>query len=201
MNSLMGTYSLKNLIQSLEYLLDLTHSLNDEISELEIAKEEVKLQQTEAQKQGLLVKKMTNYMSQEISRLEAIQTDDSLESPALANNIEKLSQTEAKIRVLRGRLNEFIHGDDSDSLKNSDTSLAVELKRYEAFILELINLLNEKIATFEKLVYRVKGEKRESQQQKLLLKEMAQLFNDEIDELEVTFDELKPDSSHESNVS
>ena len=201
MNSLMGTYSLKNLIQSHEYLLDLTHSLNDEISELEIAKEEVKLQQTEAQKQGLLVKKMTNYMSQEISRLEAIQTDDSLESPALANNIEKLSQTEAKIRVLRGRLNEFIHGDDSDSLKNSDTSLAVELKRYEAFILELINLLNEKIATFEKLVYRVKGEKRESQQQKLLLKEMAQLFNDEIDELEVTFDELKPDSSHESNVS
>ena len=190
MNSLMGTYSLKNLIQSLEYLLDLTHSLHDEISELEIAKEEVKLQQTEAQKQGLLVKKMTNYMSQEISRLEAIQTDDSLESPALANNIEKLSQTEAKIRVLRGRLNEFIHGDDSDSLKNSDTSLAVEL-----------NLLNEKIATFEKLVYRVKGEKRESQQQKLLLKEMAQLFNDEIDELEVTFDELKPDSSHESNVS
>ena len=201
MNSLMGTYSLKNLIQSLEYLLDLAHSLNDEISELEIAKEEVKLQQGEAQKQGMLVRKMTNYMSQEISRLETIQNDESFESANLANNIEKLSQTEAKIRVLRERLNDFIQGDDANSLKNSDTSLAVELKRYEAFILELINLLNEKIATFEKLVYRVKGEKRESQQQKLLLKEMVQLFNDEIDELEETFDELKPDSTHETNVS
>ena len=194
MNSLMGSYSLKNLIQSLEYLLKLSYSLNDEISQLEIAKDEVKLQQGEAQKQGLLVKKMTNYMSEELSRLESIQNSESFESPILVKNIEKLSQTEAKIRILRGRLNDFIQGDDIESLKTSDTSLAVELKRYEAFILELINLLNEKIATFEKLLNRIKGEKRESQQQKLLLKEMVQLFNDEIDELEVTFDELKPHS-------
>jgi hypothetical protein len=172
--------------------LELSRKLNKEIFELERAKEEVRQQQCEAQKQGLLVKKMTNYMSEEIERLELAcsKEETSQELPNLSQNLEKLSQTEAKLRVLRGRLDDFINGDD-ESLRATDSSLSVELKRYESFVLDLINVLNEKIATFEKIVNRIQGENRESQQQKLLLKEMVQLFNDEIDELEETFVELK----------
>jgi len=58
-------------------------------------------------------------------------------------------------------------------------------------LLELNNLLHEKIATFEKIVNRIRAEKRESQQQKLLLKEMVDLFNGEIEDLEKTMHNLK----------
>jgi hypothetical protein len=102
--------------------------------------------------------------------------------------------TETKLRVLRGRLTEFIDGDDVESLKASDTSLSIELKQYESFLLTLTTLLNEKIASLEKIVSRIRAEKRESEQQKLLLKEMIELFNDEIVDLEVTLKELKEQS-------
>lgn len=194
MTTLLGSYSLRNLIQSLEFLLKLTRSLNDEINELEKAKDDVKQEQHETQKQGFLVKKMTNYMSEELARLESSNSkkeNNSTPIPNISKNLEKLSETETKLRVLRGRLSEFIDGDDTEFLKAADLSLTVELKRYESFLLDLTNILNEKIATLEKIVNRLKAEKRESQQQKLLLKEMADLFNDEIEDLEKTLIELK----------
>ena len=192
MPTLVGSYSLRNLIQSLEFLLKLTRTLNEEINELEKAKTDVKQEQSEAQKQGHLVKKMTNYMSEELARLELSNTkDENSSNPSISKNLEKLSVTETKLRVLRGRLSEFVDGEDEESLKAADVSLAVELKQYEAFLLDLTNLTNEKIANLEKIVNRLKAEKRESQQQKLLLKEMVDLFNEEIEDLEHTFRELK----------
>ena len=197
MTKLVGSYSIRNLIQSTEYLLELTQSLSDEIDRLEKTREEVKLQQSEATQQGLLVKKMATYMSDELERMEITDSQDrkiSSESPVISKNLEKLSMTETKLRVLRGRLTEFIDGDDIESLKASDTSLSIELKQYESFLLTLTTLLNEKIASLEKIVSRIRAEKRESEQQKLLLKEMIELFNDEIVDLEVTLKELKEQS-------
>ncbi|HEY7367803.1 MAG TPA: hypothetical protein VH562_05015 [Nitrosopumilaceae archaeon] len=197
MTKLVGSYSIRNLIQSTEYLLELTQSLSDEIDRLEKTREEVKQQQSEATQQGLLVKKMATYMSDELERMEIIDSQDrkiSSESPVISKNLEKLSMTETKLRVLRGKLTEFIDGDDVESLKASDTSLSIELKQYESFLLTLTTLLNEKIASLEKIVSRIKAEKRESEQQKLLLKEMIELFNDEIVDLEVTLKELKEQS-------
>jgi hypothetical protein len=197
MTKLVGTYSIRNLIQSTEFLLGLTQSLSDEIDKLEKTREEVKHQQSEATQQGLLVKKMATYMSDELERMELINSQDKKnpsESPIISKNLEKLTMTETKLRVLRGRLTEFIDGDDAESLKTSDTSLSIELKQYESFLLTLTTLLNEKIASLEKIVGRIKAEKRESEQQKLLLKEMIDLFNDEILDLEVTLKELKEES-------
>jgi hypothetical protein len=197
MTKLVGTYSIRNLIQSTEFLLGLTQSLSDEIDKLEKTREEVKHQQSEATQQGLLVKKMATYMSDELERMELINPQDKKnpsESPIISKNLEKLTMTETKLRVLRGRLTEFIDGDDAESLKTSDTSLSIELKQYESFLLTLTTLLNEKIASLEKIVGRIKAEKRESEQQKLLLKEMIDLFNDEILDLEVTLKELKEES-------
>ena len=197
MTKLVGSYSIRNLIQSTEFLLGLTQSLRDEIDILEKTREEVKKQQSEATQQGLLVKKMTTYMSDELERMEITNSQDtknSPESPRISKNLEKLTMTETKLQVLRGRLTEFIDGDDSESLKASDTSLSIELKQYESFLLTLTTLLNEKIASLEKIVGRIRAEKRESEQQKLLLKEMIELFNDEILDLEVTLKELKAES-------
>ena len=197
MTKLVGSYSIRNLIQSTEFLLGLTQSLRDEIDLLEKTREEVKKQQSEATQQGLLVKKMTTYMSNELERMEITNSQDtknSPESPRISTNLEKLTMTETKLQVLRGRLTEFIDGDDSESLKASDTSLSIELKQYESFLLTLTTLLNEKIASLEKIVGRIRAEKRESEQQKLLLKEMIELFNDEILDLEVTLKELKAES-------
>src|SRR3990170_2161029 len=86
---------------------------------------------------------------------------------------------------------EFIEGGDEESLKATDTSLSIELKQYESFLLTLTTTLNEKIASLEKIASRINAEKRESEQQKLLLKEMVELFNDEIEDLEQTLKELK----------
>lgn len=197
MTKLVGSYSIRNLIQSTEFLLGLTQSLRDEIDILEKTREEVKKQQSEATQQGLLVKKMTTYMSDELERMEIKNSQDtknSPESPRISKNLEKLTMTETKLQVLRGRLTEFIDGDDSESLKASDTSLSIELKQYESFLLTLTTLLNEKIASLEKIVGRIRAEKRESEQQKLLLKEMIELFNDEILDLEVTLKELRTES-------
>jgi hypothetical protein len=197
MTKLVGSYSIRNLIQSTEFLLGLTQSLSDEIDKLEKTREEVKQQQSAATQQGLLVKKMTTYMSDELERMEITDSQDgkfSSESPVISKNLEKLTMTETKLQVLRGRLNEFIDGDDVESLKASDTSLSIELKQYESFLLTLTTLLNEKIASLEKIVNRIRAEKRESEQQKLLLKEMIDLFNDEMVDLEVTLKELKEES-------
>ena len=197
MTKLVGSYSIRNLIQSTEYLLELTQSLSDEIDRLEKTREEVKQQQSETTQQGLLVKKMATYMSDELERMEITDSQDrkiSSESLVISKNLDKLSMTETKLRVLRGRLTEFIDGDDIESLKASDTSLSIELKQYESFLLTLTTLLNEKIASLEKIVSRIMAEKRESEQQKLLLKEMIELFNDEIVDLEVTLKELKEQS-------
>ena len=190
MSSFIGSYSVKNLIQSLEYLLKLSRKLEGEITEFEHAKDDVKNKQSEAQKQGLLVKKMTNYMSKELENLESKKFDQS-KVPNLSKNFEKFSSTETKLHDLRTRLNEFVDTENSPSPGEADRSLAIELKRYEAFVLDLTNLLNEKIATFEKIVNLLTAEKRESQQQELLLDEMVDLFNDEISDLEQTFHELR----------
>jgi len=197
MTKLVGSYSIRNLIQSTEFLLGLTQSLSDEIDRLEKTREEVKQQQSEAAQQGLLVKKMTTYMSDELERMEITNSQDRKiysESPIISKNLEKLTMTETKLQVLRGRLTEFIDGEDVESLKASDTSLSIELKQYESFLLTLTTLLNEKIASLEKFISRIRAEKRESEQQKLLLKEMIELFNDEMVDLEVTLKELKQES-------
>ena len=70
MAKMVGSYSIQNLIQSTEYLLKLTRSLNDEINNFETTRDEVRNQQKVATKQGLLVQKMTNYMSEELERME-----------------------------------------------------------------------------------------------------------------------------------
>ena len=190
MSSFIGSYSVKNLIQSLEYLLKLTRKLDEEITEFDHAKYDVRDKQREAQKQGFLVKKMTNNMSKELGNLES-EKFTQLEVPNLSKNFEKFSKTETKLGDLRTRLNEFVDTENSPSLEETDRSLSIELKRYEAFVLDLTNLLNEKIATFEKIVRLLTAEKRESQQQELLLGEMVDLFNEEILDLELTFQELR----------
>lgn len=194
MTKMVGSYSIKNLIQSTEYLLELTRSLNDEIQNLEQTRDEVGIQQKEATKQGLLVKKMTSYMSEELERLESSNLQEkknSSKNSQISKNIEKLSQTETRLRELRAKLTEFIEGDDLESLKSADTSLSIELKQYESFLLTLTTSINEKIASLEKISERIKAEKRESDQQKLLLKEMIELFNGEIEDLEQALKEIK----------
>ncbi len=186
MTKMVGSYSIKNLIQSTEYLLNLSKSLNDEIRSLEKTREEVTTQQKEAARQGLLVKKMTSYMSEELERME----ENSSKNTEISKNLEKLTNTENRLRDLQGRLTEFIEGDD-ESLKNADSTLSIELKQYESFLLTLTTSLNEKISNLEKIADRIKAEKRESEQQKLLLKEMVDLFNGEIEDLEQTLKEIK----------
>ncbi len=194
MTKMVGSYSIRNLIQSAEYLLEITRSLNDEIKDLEKTRDEVGIQQKEATKQGLLVKKMTSYMSEELERMESSNSKEKKNSSGTSKtpkNIDKLSRTETKLRELRERLSEFIEGDDVESLKDADTSLSIELKQYESFLLTLTTSLNEKIASLEKIAEKIKAEKRESEQQKLLLKEMIELFNGEIEDLEQTLKEIK----------
>ena len=194
MTKMVGSYSIRNLIQSTEYLLKLTRSLNEEINILETTRDEVRNQQKEATKQGLLVKKMTNYMSEELERMELSNSKEKKNSPEtskFSKNIDKFSETESKLRALRGRLAEFIAGDDVESLKASDRTLSIELKQYESFLLTLTTSLNEKIPSLEKISERIKAEKRESEQQKLLLREMIELFNNEIEDLEQALKEIK----------
>ena len=194
MTKMVGSYSIRNLIQSTEYLLKLTRSLNDEINNLETTRDEVRNQQKEATKQGLLVKKMTNYMSEELERMELSNSKEkknSSETSKFSKNIDKFSRTESKLRALRERLAEFIEGDDAESLKAADRTLSIELKQYESFLLTLTTSLNEKIASLEKISDRIKAEKRESEQQKLLLREMIELFNNEMEDLELALKEIK----------
>ena len=194
MAKMVGTYSIRNLIQSAEYLLKLTRSLKDKINNLETTRDEVRNQQKEATKQGLLVKKMTNYMSEELERMELSNSKEkknSSETSKFSGNIDKFSLTESKLRTLRGQLAEFIEGDDAESLKAADRTLSIELKQYESFLLTLTTTLNEKIPSLEKISDRIEAEKRESEQQKLLLKEMIELFNNEIEDLEEALKEIK----------
>ena len=194
MAKLVGSYSIRNLIQSTEFLLEITRTLNDEIIELEKNRDEVRKQQKEATKQGLLVKKMTSFMSEELARIEQKNSDinqNSSLSLKIPTNIEKLTRTENKLRVLRERLTNFIEGDNTESLKTVDNSLSIELKQYESFLLSLTTTLNEKISSLEKISSRIIAEKRESEQQKILLSEMIELFSEEIEDLEQTLMELK----------
>ncbi len=194
MAKMVSSYSIRNLIQSTEYLLKLTRSLNDEINNLETIRDEVRNQQKVASKQGSLVKKMTNYMSEELERIELSYSNEqknSSKTSEFSNEIDKFSVTESKLRVLRERLAEFIEGDDAESLKAADRSLSIELKQYESFLLTLTTSLNEKIPSLEKISDRIKAEKRESEQQKLLLREMIELFNNEIEDLEEALKEIK----------
>ena len=193
MAKMVGSYSIRNLIQSSEYLLKLTRSLRDEINDLETARDEVRNQQKVATKQGSLVKKMTNYMSEELERMELSNSNEkknSSDTSKFSKNIDKFSMTESKLRALRERLAEFIEGDDAESLRAVDRTLSIELKQYESFLLTLTTLLNEKIPSLEKISDRIKAEKRESEQQKLLLREMIELFNNEIDDLEQALKEI-----------
>jgi len=72
----------------------------------------------------------------------------------------------------------------------SDRTLSIELKQYESFLLTLTTSLNEKIPSLEKISDRITAEKRESEQQKLLLREMIELFNNEIEDLEQALKEI-----------
>jgi DNA repair exonuclease SbcCD ATPase subunit len=194
MVKLVGSYSIRNLLQSTEFLLDTIRTLNDSIQELEKNRDEVRKQQKEATKQGLLVKKMTSFMSEELSRIEqnnSSKNQDSSSTSKIPTNIEKFTETENKLRVLRERLTNFIEGDNSDSLSSADNSLSIELKQYESFLLGLTTTLNEKIASLEKISNRIIAEKRESEQQKILLRDMIELFSEEIEDLEQTLKELK----------
>ena len=194
MAKMVGSYSIQNLIQSTEYLLQLTRSLNDEINNFETTRDEVRNQQKVATKQGLLVQKMTNYMSEELERMELSNSKEkknSSETSKFSENIDKFSLTESKLRALRGQLAEFIEGDDAESLKAADRTLSIELKQYESFLLTLTTSINEKIPSLEKIFDRIKAEKRESEQQKLLLREMIELFNNEIEDLEQALKEIK----------
>lgn len=186
---LAGTYSLRNLIQNEEFLLDLTRTLRNEIIELEKEREEVETEQKEARKQGLFVEKMTNYMSDELERLESSSNNDNSENQTISTNLNKLSETENKLKILKTRLGEFVRTEDQNPL--SDSSFSNILKQYEGFLLELTNSLNEKIVNLEKIINRLRAEKRESQQQKILLKEMVELFNEEIIDLEQTLEQLR----------
>ena len=194
MAKMVGSYSIQNLIQSTEYLLQLTRSLNDEINNFETTRDEVRNQQKVATKQGLLVQKMTNYMSEELERMELSNSKEkknSSETSKFSENIDKFSLTESKLRALRGQLAEFIESDDAESLKAADRTLSIELKQYESFLLTLTTSINEKIPSLEKIYDRIKAEKRESEQQKLLLREMIELFNNEIEDLEQALKEIK----------
>ncbi len=185
---IVGTYSLLNLIQSEEFLLQISKSLKIQIEELKKARSEVNEEQKEAQKQGQLVKKMTNYMSEELGRLEMSWEKHKHENPK-SPNLKKFADTETKLRVLRGRLSEFI--EKEETISSTNPNLENDLHQYELFLLELTNQINSKIATIEKILEHLHAEKRESQQQKLLLREMIDLFNQEIDDLEKTFSDLK----------
>lgn len=183
---MLSSYSVNNLAHAAEFLLNLAKTLDHELNSLQKLKNEVTEQQQEAHREGQLAKKMTNYLSDELGRLE-LQSD----SIPIGANLEKLSETETKLRLLRGRLGEFVDSDDANNLQKSDSSLATDLKSYESFLQELTIHLNEKIPQFEKIINRLRGECREAQQQKLLLKEMTDLFGQELDELDATFSELR----------
>ena len=181
---MLSSYSVNNLAHAAEFLLDLAKTLDYEQNILQRLKDEVSEQQQEAHKEGQLVKKMTNYLSDELGRLE-------LESDSFVGaNLAKLSDTENKLRLLRGRLAEFVDADDATNLANSNSSLAADLKSYESFLQDITIQLNEKIPQLEKIINRLKGECREAQQQKLLLKEMTDLFSQELEELDSAFSEL-----------
>ena len=187
---LLSPYSVNNLIHAAESLLEITRTLNVEVASLQRLKDDVIQEQQEAQKQGQLVKKMTNYLSNELGRLEL--DTDKIDSPSFSiNNMEKFSETETKLRVLRGRLSEFVDEDDTENLKKADSTISNDLKGFESFLLDLTSLLNQRIPNLEKVIDRLRGESREAQQQKTLLKEMIDLFNKEVEELDSTFTDLK----------
>lgn len=188
---LLSSYSVNNLIHAAESLLEITRTLNVEVASLQRLKDDVMQEQQEAHKQGQLVKKMTNYLSNELDRLEL--DTDKIDSPSFSinNNMEKFSETETKLRVLRGRLSEFVDEDDTENLKKADSTISNDLKGFESFLLDLTSLLNQRIPNLEKVIDRLRGESREAQQQKVLLREMVDLFNKEIEELDSTFTDLK----------
>jgi len=186
---LLSPYSVNNLIHAAESLLELTGTLNGEVIRLQKLKDEVMQVQQEAHKQGQLVKKMTNYLSDDLGRLEL--DTDKIDSPAFSINSEKLSETETKLRVLRGRLSEFVDEEDTENLKKADSNISNDLKGFELFLLDLTSLLNQRIPNLEKVIDRLRGESRETQQQKVLLREMVDLFNKEMEDLDSAFTELK----------
>lgn len=187
---LLSPYSVNNLIHAAESLLEITRTLNVEVASLQRLKDDVMQEQQEAHKQGQLVKKMTNYLSNELGRLEL--DTDKIDSPSFSiNNMEKFSETETKLRVLRGRLSEFVDEEDTENLKKADSTISDDLKGFESFLLDLTSLLNQRIPNLEKVIDRLRGEGREAMQQKALLKEMVDLFNKELEELDSTFTDLK----------
>ena len=186
---MLSQYSIDNLVRSAQFLADLTKTLSSEISAMERIKADVVLQQRETHKQGMLVRKMTDYLSDELGRIEMSLNDNA--SHSLNKKLSNLNETETKLRLLRGRLDEFVSNDDAENLKKSDTTLISDLKRYEAFLLDLTSMLNEKIPQIERITDRARAETREAQQQKLLLKEMTDLFNTELEELDSAFCEIR----------
>lgn len=186
---MLSSYSVSNLVRTTEFLLDLSRDLGKNIAMLQNTRSEVAEKQQEAQNQGLIVRKMTDYLSAELGRIESSLKE--VNSEALDKNLEKLSQTEARLKLLRERLNDFVESDDAERLKRSDSALAEDLQRYESFLTSLANHLNEKIPQVEKILGHIKAESREADQQKLLLKEMVELFNSELEDLDSAFSEVR----------
>lgn len=188
---LLSSYSINNLIHAAESLLEITRILNVEVISLQRLKDDVTEAQQEAHKQGQLVKKMTNYLSDDLGRLEL--DTDKIDSPTISvdDNMGKFSETETKLRVLRGRLSEFVDEDDTENLKKADSNISNDLKGFESFLLEITSIINQRIPNLEKVIDRLRGESREAQQQKVLLKEMVDLFNNEMEELDSAFTTLK----------
>ncbi|MFN3654895.1 MAG: hypothetical protein ACK4TO_06165 [Candidatus Nitrosotenuis sp.] len=148
---MLSPYSVDNLTHATEYLFNLAKSLNTELQALQKLKDEVVSQQQQAHKQGQLVKKMTNYLSDELGRIELQDAKISFDG-----NLKKWSETETKLRVLRGRLAEFVDNSDADELKKSDSTIAKDLKQYEVFLIELTTVLNQKIPQLEKIIQRIR---------------------------------------------
>jgi len=186
---MLSSYPVSNLIRTVESLLELSKELGAEVAQLQSVRDDVIAQQQEAHRQGQMVKKMTDYLSNELGRMECDM--DSGTAAPLSKNLDKLSQTETKLRILRGRLDEFVEGDDEECLKRSNTDLSADLKRYESFLTEFAGLLNERIPQMEKIAAKIRAETRESQQQKILLREMVDLFNSELEDLDCAFAEIR----------
>ena len=165
----------------------------NEIEELKISSESVLHEQLEAQKQSFFVEKITDYMSQQITLLNNSKSMNSGSSSedGISVNLQKLTDIQKKLGNLKDQLGCFVDGKDSQSLQQTKSMISEILKKYEIFILDLTNLLAEKLVNLEKIVFHIEAEVKESEQQKLLLKEMRNLFISEIDELEKTLKALK----------
>ena len=192
MDNFSGSYLIKNLIQGEEILLKITLDLEGALKKFHESKNQVIEQQKEAHTKGLKLRKITQRVSSELSELEV---DNENQNESKTVNLNRFWDSERRLEDLKLQLDGFVESDEQQTLENSDTSLISDLKKFEDFTMDLSNLINSKITFLEKILLRIQAETRESQQQKVLLSEMVELFNLEIDELEKTVLDLRKPST------